>query len=157
MGFIFKFVFLDWQNVAPTHTPDIVIYIDAITIVFEEAGKSASPSSVPIACIEAGNEHSLPNLTLRFVCLNALFRNIIEFTYLLLKFSSNVFRKGEEHSFIVKPAFSVGSNLKPSAARKELKSSSLSLPSVNFERLGSGLSGDHYAVMVSCRCNYTGR
>jgi len=51
--------------VAPTHAPDIVIYIDAITIVFEEAGKNASPSSVPIACIEAGNEHSLPNLTLR--------------------------------------------------------------------------------------------
>ncbi|KAJ4886833.1 hypothetical protein Rs2_26581 [Raphanus sativus] len=116
------------KNVAPTHTPDIVIYVDAITIVFEEAGKSASPSSVPIACIEAGNEHSLPNLTLR---------------------------KGEEHSFIVRPAFSVGSNVKPSAARKELKSSSLSLPSVNFERKGSGLSGDQYAVMVSCRCNYT--
>ncbi|KAF8100230.1 hypothetical protein N665_0229s0058 [Sinapis alba] len=117
------------KNIAPTHTPDIVIYVDAITIVFEEAGKSASPSSVPIACIEAGNEHSLPNLTLR---------------------------KGEEHSFMVRPAFSVGSNVKPSsAARKELKSSSLSLPSVNFERLGSGLSGDQYAVMVSCRCNYT--
>ncbi|WZZ28832.1 hypothetical protein YC2023_012233 [Brassica napus] len=116
------------KNVAPTHTPDIVIYVDAITIVFEEAGKSASPSSVPIACIEAGNEHSLPNLTLR---------------------------KGEEHSFIVRPAFSVGSNVKPSAARKELKASSLSLPSVNFERKGSGLSGDQYAVMVSCRCNYT--
>ncbi|KAH0904302.1 hypothetical protein HID58_043805 [Brassica napus] len=116
------------KNVAPTHTPDIVIYVDAITIVFEEAGKSASPCTVPIACIEAGNEHSLPNLTLR---------------------------KGEEHSFIVRPAFSVGSNVKPSAARKELKSSSLSLPSVNFERKGSGLSGDQYAVMVSCRCNYT--
>ncbi|CAD5323388.1 unnamed protein product [Arabidopsis thaliana] len=116
------------KNVAPTHAPDIVIYIDAITIVFEEAGKNASPSSVPIACIEAGNEHSLPNLTLR---------------------------KGEEHSFIVKPAFSVGSNLKPSAARNKLKSSSLSLPTVNFERKGSGLSGDQYAVMVSCRCNYT--
>lgn len=56
----------------------------------------------------------------------------------------------------MKPAFSVGSNLKPSAARKELKSSSLSLPTVNFERMGSGLSGDQYAVMVSCRCNYTG-
>ncbi|CAN8258955.1 unnamed protein product [Cochlearia groenlandica] len=116
------------KNVAPAHAPDIVIYVDAITIVFEEAGKSASPSSVPIACIEAGDEHSLPNLTLR---------------------------KGEEHSFIVKPAFSVGSNLKPSAARKEPKSTSLSLPSVNFERKGSGLSGDQYAVMVSCRCNYT--
>ncbi|CAG7889924.1 unnamed protein product [Brassica rapa] len=118
------------KNVAPTHTPDIVIYIDAITIVFEETGKSASPCTVPIACIEAGNEHSLPNLTLR---------------------------KGEEHSFIVRPAFSVGSNVKPSAARKQLKSSSLSLPSVNFERKGSGLSGDQYAVMVSCRCNYTDR
>uniref|UniRef100_A0A1J3JMW3 Uncharacterized protein n=1 Tax=Noccaea caerulescens TaxID=107243 RepID=A0A1J3JMW3_NOCCA len=116
------------KNVAPTHAPDIVIYVDAITIVFEEAGKSASPSSVPIACIEAGNEHSLPNLTLR---------------------------KGEEHSFIVKPAFSVGSNLKPSAAKKDLKFPSLSLPTVNFERKGSGLSGDQYAVMVSCRCNYT--
>lgn len=60
---------LYWQNVAPTHAPDIVIYVDAITIVFEEAGKSASPSSVPIACIEAGNEHSLPNLTLRLAYL----------------------------------------------------------------------------------------
>ncbi|CAF2070395.1 unnamed protein product [Brassica oleracea] len=29
--------------------------------------------------------------------------------------------KAHEHSFTVKPAFSVGSNLKPSAARKELK------------------------------------
>ena len=57
----------------------------------------------------------------------------------------------------MRPAFSVGSNVKPSAARKELKSSSLSLPSVNFERKGSGLSGDQYAVMMSCRCNYTGR
>lgn len=57
----------------------------------------------------------------------------------------------------MRPAFSVGSNVKPSAARKELKASSLSLPSVNFERKGSGLSGDQYAVMVSCRCNYTGR
>lgn len=56
----------------------------------------------------------------------------------------------------MRPAFSVGSNVKPSAARKELKASSLSLPSVNFERKGSGLSGDQYAVMVSCRCNYTG-
>ncbi|CAN8269147.1 unnamed protein product [Cochlearia groenlandica] len=116
------------KNVAPTHAPDIIIYVDAITIVFEEAGKSASPSSVPVSCIEAGDEHSLPNLTLR---------------------------KGEEHSFIVKPAFSVGSNLKPSAAKKELKSSSPSLPTVNFERSGSGLSCDQYAVMVSCRCNYT--
>ncbi|KHN33223.1 Putative disease resistance RPP13-like protein 1 [Glycine soja] len=39
--------------------------IDSITIVFEEATKSGPPSSLPIACIEAGNGHSLPNLALR--------------------------------------------------------------------------------------------
>ncbi|KAJ7943531.1 Plant/MEB5-like protein [Quillaja saponaria] len=37
------------KNVAPSHTPDIVIYIDAITIVFAEASKSGQPSSLPIA------------------------------------------------------------------------------------------------------------
>lgn len=50
---------------SPAHIPDIIIYIDAITIVFEEASKDGLPSSLPIACIEAGNEHSLPNLALR--------------------------------------------------------------------------------------------
>ena len=53
------------QNVASTHVPDIVIFVDSITIVFEEATKSGPPSSLPIACIEAGNGHSLPNLALR--------------------------------------------------------------------------------------------
>ncbi|KAG5042220.1 hypothetical protein JHK87_006135 [Glycine soja] len=52
-------------NVASTHVPDIVIFVDSITIVFEEATKSEPPSSLPIACIEAGNGHSLPNLALR--------------------------------------------------------------------------------------------
>ncbi|KAG5053933.1 hypothetical protein JHK85_006443 [Glycine max] len=52
-------------NVASTHVPDIVIFVDSITIVFEEATKSGPPSSLPIACIEAGNGHSLPNLALR--------------------------------------------------------------------------------------------
>jgi len=42
-----------------------VIFVDSITIVFEEATKSGPPSSLPIACIEAGNGHSLPNLALR--------------------------------------------------------------------------------------------
>jgi hypothetical protein len=55
------------QNISPVHTPDIVVYIDAITIVFEEALKDGPPSSLPIACIEAGNEHSLPNLALRLL------------------------------------------------------------------------------------------
>jgi len=60
-----------------------VIFIDAITIVFEEATKSGPPSSLPIACIEAGNDHSLPNLALRF-SLSLLFFCIV--TYLLTCF-----------------------------------------------------------------------
>lgn len=50
---------------SPAHIPDIIIYVDAITIVFEEASKDGLPSPLPIACIEAGDEHSLPNLALR--------------------------------------------------------------------------------------------
>lgn len=50
---------------SPAHTPDIVLYIDAITIVFEEASKGGPSSPLPIACIEAGNDHNLPNLALR--------------------------------------------------------------------------------------------
>ena len=55
------------QNVSPAHTPDIVVFLDAITIVFEEASKEGSPCSLPMACIEAGNDHSLPNLPLRLL------------------------------------------------------------------------------------------
>lgn len=57
------------QNVSPKRNPEIVIYIDAITIVFEEASKAGLPSSLPIACIEAGNAHYLPNLALRLLSL----------------------------------------------------------------------------------------
>nr|CAB3462103.1 unnamed protein product [Digitaria exilis] len=65
------------KNIAPTHAKDIVVFIDAITIVFEEASKGGAPLSLPIASIEVGHGHSLPNLALR---------------------------RGEEHSFILKPA-----------------------------------------------------
>jgi len=60
---------VDLQNVAPAHAPDIVIFIDAITIIFEEATKTGPPSSLPFSCIEAGNDHSLPNLALRLLFL----------------------------------------------------------------------------------------
>lgn len=50
--------------------PDIVIFIDAITIVFEEAPKDGPPICLPISCIEAGNEYSLPNLSLRCMTLS---------------------------------------------------------------------------------------
>lgn len=54
------------QNVSPAHAPDIVVFIDAITIVFEEASKGGAPLFLPVACIESGNDYSLPNLALRF-------------------------------------------------------------------------------------------
>lgn len=57
------------QNICPTHAPDIVVYIDAITIILEEASKAGPPLSIPVACIEAGTGHSLPNLALRFLFL----------------------------------------------------------------------------------------
>ncbi|KAK7362173.1 hypothetical protein VNO77_04277 [Canavalia gladiata] len=121
------------KNVAPAHVPDVVIFIDAITIVFKEATKSGPPSSLPIACIEAGNNHSLPNLALR---------------------------RGEEHSFILKPATSMWKNLKvqdESSQFSKLQSgkSASKLTSKSHDRTKIASSEDQYAIMVSCRCNYT--
>lgn len=65
---LFRFINNFWfflQNVAPAHAPDIVIFIDAINIIFEESTKNGEVSSLPISCVEAGNDHSLPNLALR--------------------------------------------------------------------------------------------
>lgn len=61
------------QNVVPDHLSDIIIYVDALTIVFEETAKggfgtgTSKPLFLPIASIEAGDGHSLPNLALRYV------------------------------------------------------------------------------------------
>lgn len=111
------------KNVAPAHIPDMVIYLDTITIIHEEASKGGSgpPLSLPIACIEAGNDHSLPDLALR---------------------------RGEEHSFILKPVTSLWRNSKGQSERSP-QSSSVHGPSNGL------MPGDKYAVLVSCRCNYT--
>lgn len=121
------------KNVSPAHTPDIMVYLDAIMIIFEKASKGGPPLSVPIACIEAGNDRSLPNLALR---------------------------RGEEHSFILKPATSMWKTLKvpgerntqPSHLRTGSVSSSFHHP-INVDQAAS--NKDQYAVLVSCRCNYT--
>ncbi|PQQ08672.1 uncharacterized protein Pyn_14559 [Prunus yedoensis var. nudiflora] len=84
-------VLLSFRECSPAHAPHIVVYIDAITIVFEEASKGGQSLSLPIACIEAGNDHSLPNLALR---------------------------RGEEHSFILKPATSLWKNFKAGGDRR---------------------------------------
>nr|DAD36845.1 TPA_asm: hypothetical protein HUJ06_007486 [Nelumbo nucifera] len=124
------------KNICPANTPDIVIFVDAISIVFEEAPKSEPPHSLPIACIEAGNDYSLPNIALR---------------------------KGEEYSFILKPVNSVWSNLKGYGEKNSQLShlqAGRTAPSIHLpSRLGEGkrvsLTADKYAVLVSCRCNYT--
>ncbi|KAL7586860.1 hypothetical protein Lser_V15G37643 [Lactuca serriola] len=113
------------KNVCPAHVPDIVIYLDTITIIHEEASKGGPPLSLPIACIEAGNDHSLPDLALR---------------------------RGEEHSFILKPATSLWRNSK-SQSDRNLRSTQSHFGHATSS--GHVERGDKYAVLVSCRCNYT--
>lgn len=123
------------KNVCPAHAPDIVVYIDAVTIIFEEASKSGPPLSLPIACIEAGEDYSLPNLALR---------------------------RGEEHSFILRPVNPVlkssnghsGKTFRSSRVHSRSASSTWHHSS-NIEERNIGSSTDKYAVLVSCRCNYT--
>ncbi|XP_020975361.1 uncharacterized protein LOC107631908 isoform X1 [Arachis ipaensis] len=122
------------KNVAPADAPDIVIFIDAITIVFDEATKSGLPSSLPISCIEAGHDHSLPNLALR---------------------------RGEEHSFILKPAtwknlkMQDETNSQLSKSHSGNSASSLNSSPQSLDRRKAALNDDQYAIVVSCRCNYT--
>ncbi|XVE85933.1 hypothetical protein DITRI_Ditri17bG0131600 [Diplodiscus trichospermus] len=114
------------KNVSPEHIPDIVVYIDAITVVVEEASKGGPPASLPIACTEAGDDHSLPNLALR---------------------------RGEEHSFILKLASSMWKY--PKTYGEKSKLFCVEQPSKTSDKKGSASTANHYAVMVSCRCNYT--
>ncbi|KQK23601.1 uncharacterized protein LOC100846542 [Brachypodium distachyon] len=121
------------KNIAPQHVEDIVVFIDAITVVFEEASKGGSPLSLPIASIEVGHGHSLPNLALR---------------------------RGEEHSFILKPAI---------MSSRDRRSNSvvpltLSLPKMTGAATNASVPRvsessvpltDQYAVLVSYHCNYT--
>ncbi|KAK8968903.1 hypothetical protein KSP40_PGU003299 [Platanthera guangdongensis] len=122
------------KNVSPADLPDIIIFLDSITIIYEEASKGNPPFSLPIASIETGNGHTLPNLPLR---------------------------RGEEHSFILKPATKLGGNLKghtiinTTASHPKIGASALSLTSNAGEVRKISPTSDQYAVLVSCRCNYT--
>ncbi|XP_076894248.1 uncharacterized protein LOC143546464 [Bidens hawaiensis] len=107
------------KNVCPQHTPDIVIYLDSITLVFEETSKGGAPMYLPIACVESGNDYGLPDLPLR---------------------------KDEEHSFILKPATPFCSSSAESAG---------SSVRIFTNKYRGASSTDKYAVLVSCRCNYT--
>lgn len=121
------------KNVSPAHVPDIVIYLDTITIIHEEASKGGPPLSLPIACIEAGDDHSLPDLALR---------------------------RGEEHSFILKPATSLWRSSKGQNDRSPRSSQSQAGTATSSVHGPSNVDhgvmfADKYAVLVSCRCNYT--
>ncbi|XP_042049076.1 uncharacterized protein LOC121794799 isoform X2 [Salvia splendens] len=122
------------KNVSPVHAQDIVVFIDSIMIIFEEASKGGPPLFLLIACIESGNNYSLPNLELR---------------------------RGEEHSFILKPATTMwkhgkgNSDGNPRLSRVSAASASSSLPHLNSGAKNNGSSTDQFAVLVSCRCNYT--
>ncbi|KMT07138.1 hypothetical protein BVRB_6g154660 [Beta vulgaris subsp. vulgaris] len=123
------------KNICPPHFPDIAVYIDAITIILEEASKAGPPLSVPIACVEAGTDHSLPNLVLR---------------------------RGEEHSFILKPAISAlkksripDDKISKLHTRTGSKATSTRLPPVAVEGSMDESASHKYAILVSCRCNYS--
>ncbi|XP_050374315.1 uncharacterized protein LOC126791863 [Argentina anserina] len=124
------------KNVSPAHTPEIVVYVDAITIVSEEASKGGQSLSLPIVCVEAGSDHSLPNLALR---------------------------RGEEHSFILKPATTLWKNFKTGGDRSTQQSLAQAGNAASTSRLAlktaeqkkNASTADQYAIMVSCRCNYT--
>ncbi|KAL3511169.1 hypothetical protein ACH5RR_030570 [Cinchona calisaya] len=123
------------KNISPVHMPEIVVYVDAITIIYEEASNGGPPLFFPIACIEAGNEHSLPKLELR---------------------------RGEEHSFILKAAASLWKSprnpsenfFQPSSLAAGNSATTWRHSSYN-EGKQSGSSADQYAILVSCRSNCT--
>ncbi|XP_042408561.1 uncharacterized protein LOC121997945 [Zingiber officinale] len=121
------------KNVSPAHIPDLIIFLDAISIVSEEASKGGSLISVPIASIETGNAHNLPNLSIR---------------------------RGEQHSFILKLATipcrdqkedveMIPYSRKGSAGSKTKKKSSTS------DGMMVSSAANQFAILVSCRCNFT--
>ncbi|XP_051144407.1 uncharacterized protein LOC127260620 isoform X2 [Andrographis paniculata] len=124
------------KNISPENAPDIVVFVDSVTIIFDEASIGGPPSPIPTVCIEAGNNYSLPNLELR---------------------------KGEEHSFILKPAMPLwkcpssqrDGNPQPSHLSSAGSAASTRHSSSNTEVRHGGSPSDRYAVLVSCHCNYT--
>ncbi|KAG0480175.1 hypothetical protein HPP92_011033 [Vanilla planifolia] len=122
------------KNVSPAHLPDVVIFLDAITIIYEEASKGDPPFCLPISSVETGNGHSLPNLPLR---------------------------RDEEHSFILKPAAKQGGNPKGygnpnfTAQNPKTGANAVGPTSKAIDTRKAFPSTDQYAILVSCRCNYT--
>ncbi|KAI5064868.1 hypothetical protein GOP47_0019563 [Adiantum capillus-veneris] len=128
------------ENIVPNHFPEISVVIDSISIVCQTPRSSSIASAVPLACVEVGEDHKLPGLSLR---------------------------PGEQHSFILKPS---NSSSRPSAKDKVKAASISSLHDVqpsttSFQGsvkqkgkdhgLGSFQDAGNYVVVVSCRCSHT--
>ena len=72
-------------------------------------------------------------------------------------------RRGEEHSFILKPATTLWKNFKTGGDRSTQQSLAQAGNAASTSRLAlktaegkqNASTTDQYAIMVSCRCNYT--
>lgn len=133
------------ENVVPDHLPEIVIMVDSISIVCQSAGRSGTPLSLPLTCIEVGEDHRMPGLSLR---------------------------PGEQHSLILKPSNSPFSASVTHDAKVASKSSLYGYESNASKGSYYSLTGagkmkakEHklnyfqdsgsYALVVSCRCSHT--
>ncbi|GLJ50540.1 hypothetical protein SUGI_1076840 [Cryptomeria japonica] len=133
------------KNVVPAHLADVIIFVDSISIICEAAASGSPPVSVPIACIEVGDEHSLPGLPLR---------------------------RGEQHSLILKAITSMwkstgigreknppGAQVRNSNVPVNSASSRNAFPRNREVKRGSverdQQESGQYAILVSCRCSHT--
>ncbi|XP_020574324.1 uncharacterized protein LOC110020526 isoform X2 [Phalaenopsis equestris] len=122
------------KNISPAHLPEITIFLDAINIIYDEPSKGSPPFYLPLSSIETGGGHNLPNLPLR---------------------------RGEEHSFILKPVikldgnFDGRSNAHPMVLHAKVGTTVLGSTSKASYMKKILPSTDQYAVLVSCRCNYS--
>uniref|UniRef100_A0A7I4BA18 Uncharacterized protein n=1 Tax=Physcomitrium patens TaxID=3218 RepID=A0A7I4BA18_PHYPA len=115
-------------------TADVVIYVDSVSIVCQSASPGSLPLPVPIACVEVGEDHSLPGLALR---------------------------PGEQHSFILRPvsqAWLTGKQPAVEDGTPRYRSSQDGQGIGNIKtRRGSNHESDcgEYAILVSCHCSHT--
>lgn len=63
------------QNILPPagETADVVIYVDSVSIICQSASPGSPLLPIPIACVEVGEDHTLPSLTLRSVVCQTSF------------------------------------------------------------------------------------
>eukprot|EP00249_Psilotum_nudum_P022557 c28563_g1_i1 orf=218-2743(+) len=132
------------ENIVPANIPNVVIIVDSISIVCQSSSANDHSLRVPITCVEVGEKHKLPGVTLRV---------------------------GEQHSFILKPT---SPEWKPSNIERdnngqtsslyghELKAGSSTPVKTSLFVGGKNVMGDasqqdseNYALIVSCRCSHT--